>query len=104
MKNLSPYKITWVILTPIKGKATKKDLTAFFSAGVYTYCKRIDFNEVTAYFPTKEKALKTLKKVKNLSKNYEVILITDKQIGMVNWEESFKTVATKKQLQDRFFI
>ena len=104
MKNLNPYKITWAILTPIKGKIAKKDLTTFLKEGVYTCCKRLDFNEVTAYFSTKEKALKTLKKVKNLSKNYEVILITDKQFSMVNWKESVKTVATKKQLQDRFFI
>ena len=103
MKALNPYKITWAIITPIKGKATKKDLTAFFRAGV-SYCKRIDFNEFTAHFSTKEKALKTLKKVKNLSKNYEVIFITDKQFGLVNWRESLKTVATKKQLRDRFFI
>ena len=104
MRTLNPYKIHWVVLTPIKGRVTKKDLTTLFRAGVYTYCKRVDFNEVTAHFTTKEKALETLKKVKNLTKNYEVILITDKQIGMANWKESIKTVATKKQLQDRFFI
>ena len=104
MKALNPYEITWAIFTPIKGKVPKKDLTAFFSAGVYTSCKRIDFNEFTAYFSTKEKALETIKKIKNLSKKYEVVLITDKQFGMVNWKESVKTVATKKQLQDRFFI
>ena len=104
MKTLNPYKIHWVVLTPIKGRVTKKDLTTLFRAGVYTYCKRVDFNEVTAHFPTKEKALEKIKKVKNLTKNYEVILITDKQFGMANWKESVKTVATKKQLQDRFFI
>ena len=104
MKNLNPYKITWAIITPIKGKVAKKDLTTLVRAGVYTYCKRVGFNEETAHFPTKEKALETLKKVKNLTKNYEVILITDKQFGMANWKESIKTVATKKQLQDRFFI
>ena len=104
MKNLNPYKITWAILTPIKGRVTKKDLTALFRAGVYTYCKKADINEITAHFPTKGKALETLKKVKNLTKNYEVILITDKQFGMTNWKESIKTVATKKQFQDRFFI
>ena len=104
MKNLNPYKITWAILTPIKGKVTKKDLTTLFKAGVYTYCTKTDINEITAHFPTKGKALDALKKVKNLTKNYEVILITDKQFGMTNWKESVKTVATKKQLQDRFFI
>ena len=98
------FKITWAILTPIKGRVTKKDLTTLFRAGVYTYCKNSDIKEITAYFPTKEKAFDVLKKVKNLTKNYEVILITDKQFGMTNWKESVKTVATKKQLQDRFFI
>ena len=104
MKNLNPYEITWAILTPIKGKVTKKDLTTLFRAGVYTYCKKSDINEITAHFPTKGKALEALKKVKNLTKNYEIVLITDKQFSMTNWKESVKTVATKKQLQDRFFI
>ena len=104
MKILNPYKITWAIITPIKGKVTKKDLTTFIKSGVYIYCEKMDLNEVTAYFITKEKALKTLKKVKNLSKNYEVILITDKQFSLLNWNESVKTVATKKQFRDRFFI
>ena len=104
MKNLNPYEITWAILTPIKGKVTKKDLTTLFRAGVYTYCKRVGFNEVTAHFSTKQKAIETLKKVKNLTRNYEVVLITDKQFGMTNWKESVRIVATKKQLQDRFFI
>ena len=104
MKALNPYKIHWSILTPIKGKVTKKDLTTLFRAGIYTYCKKSEINEITAHFPTKVKALEALKKVKNLTKNYEVILITDKQFGMTNWNESLKTVATKKQLQDRFFI
>ena len=104
MKALNPYKITWAIFTPIKGRVTKKDLNTFFRQGIYSYCKNSDINEITAHFPTKEKAIETIKKVKNLSKNYEVILITDKQFGMVNWKESVKTVATKKQLQGRFFI
>ena len=77
---------------------------SFFRSGVYAYFKKKDINEITAHFATKRKAIENLKKVKNLTKNYEVVLITDKQFGMTNWEESVKTVATKKQLQDRFFI
>ena len=104
MKTVNPYAITWAILTPVKGKVTKKDLTALYRSGVYTYCKRIGFNEVTAHFPTKEQALKTIKSIKGLSRNYEVVLITDKQFGLHDFRENVINVATKKQLQDRFFI
>ena len=100
----NPYQITWAVLTPIKGKVTKKDLTTLYRAGVYTYCKRVGFNEVTAHFPTKERALQVLKGIKGLTRTYEVVLITDKQFGLTDWKESVKIVATKKQLQNRIFI
>lgn len=104
MTTINPYVITWAVLTPIKGKVTKKDLTTLYRNGVYTYCKRVGFNEVTAHFPTKEKAEKVLKSIKGLSKNYEVVFITDKQFGMSDWKQSIIELATKTQLKNRFYI
>lgn len=101
---LNSYTITWTILTPIKGKVTKKDLNKMYSCGIYTNNMDRENNQFYFHSPTKENANKKVKALKDLSKNYEVVHITDKQFGEIFWSASKLSNATKKQLQERFFI
>lgn len=104
MTTLNAYTISWAILTPVKGKITKKDLNILAKCGIWTLSSRKEFNQFFFHAKTKETAIQQLKKVKGLSRNYEVVIITDKQFGDSKWNESLLNVATKKQLQNRFFI
>lgn len=102
MTTLNPFVITWSILTPTKGKALKKDINAIWKSGIFecgTNGKEIYFHSAS-----KEKALEKIKKIKGLSKQYEIVFITDKQFGNAVVKDGFRVNATKKQLLDRFFI
>lgn len=102
MKILNPYVITWTILTPVKGKATKKDLNALWRSEIFTVSK--NDNEFFFHSSSKEAAISKVKKIKGLSRNYEVLFITDKQFGNSEFGEKLSLLATKKQLQERFYI
>lgn len=102
MENLNRYKITWAIFTPISGKFFKKNRNEIFKS-VHTISKRNEVNEAFAHFPSKERAMELISKVKT-SKKFKVTLITDKQFGMSNWNDSLLNFATKKQLENSFTI
>ena len=103
MTTLNPYQITWSILIPVSGKATKKDLSIIAKSGIYSISSNLN-NEFFFHSADKEKAIEKAKNIKGLSKKYEVVMITDKQFGNVDVFKSFRLSATKKQLQERFFI
>jgi thymidine kinase len=96
------FVITWVILTPIKGKFFRKNINEI-SKHIHSISKRIGVNEGSAHFPNKEKAIEQLNKLK-LSKDFEAVFITDFQFGKSKWNESLKNVATKKQLEEKIII
>lgn len=104
MKNLNAYEITWTVLTPVKGKVTKKDLNQMYRCGIYTNSMDRTHNQFFFHSATKENAQNKVKALKGLSKTYEVIHITDKQFGLLKWNESKLANATKKQLENRIFI
>jgi hypothetical protein len=101
MKTLNPYKITWLVLTPNAGKATKKDLKILNG-------KRFGFgisnNEIKDCFANKELALNFAQRIVGLTKHYKVTFITDKQFGLSKWDESLLNVATTKQKLESFNI
>lgn len=97
---LNPYLITWAILTPIKGKVTKKDLYQMNAVNIFSKVN----NEAIGHFSTPERAKSFINDIVSLSKSYEVVLITDKQFGLCNIKQPIRMSATKKQLQNRFFI
>jgi hypothetical protein len=98
MATLNPYKITWAVFIPSKGKTTKKDLNIIYRAGCPTAYGHKPLNEILAHFPSPAKAQVALKKITGLTKPYKVVFITDKQFGLAKWNESLLNVATKKQL------
>jgi len=104
MKNLqlNPYKITWAIITPIKGKFTQKDFS-LLKKTMPSLCGNDYLNERCAHFPTKERAIEVLAKSK-ASKEYKVVFITDKQFGMTNNSESLLKVATTLQINSQTTI
>jgi hypothetical protein len=102
MRTLNPYKITWLVLTPVKGIATKKD-HSIANKAFYGFMNRNNGQEIVRHFATKENALKALESLK-LSKEYKATFITDAQFGLSKWDESLLNVATKLQLQNQILI
>lgn len=98
----SAFVITWAIFTPVQGKFFKKNHNEIFKVAP-TVSKRIGVNEAFAYFANKEMAIEKVSKLK-ISKDFEVVFITDKQFGLSKWNESLKKVATKKQLEEKIII
>jgi len=99
MTTLNPYKITWAVITPVKGKITMKDLKAMKKSGLFHFFPSYKTkNESSLFFASKGIAIDMISKVAGLSKQYKVVYITDKQFGLANPNESLLTVATKKQL------
>lgn len=85
-KLLSKYKVSWLILLPIKGKSTKKDvqilnklnpLGGFGIIGVNSFM-------IGRFFPDKRSAEIQLKKIKGLTKGYRAYIITDAQFGSMS--------------------
>ncbi len=99
---LNPYTVTWAVITPTRGKFFKKNLNEI-SKTIFSIGKMVGQNEAIAHFPTRDRAIELLNKV-SASKQFKVVLITDKQFGQSNWKESKLNVATEKQLNDYFII
>ena len=107
MKNsttiINPYKFTWTFLIPKKGIARKSDASKNISRGMFkSYLYFYDLN--------KEAALERLKKIKGtLSKEYNVLLISDKQFGLIKTDfcrqvDNLMQVATTQQKNKMFTI
>lgn len=103
---MSSYQIHWVVLEPLKGKATKRDVKAFNSADNIDRFKIIfnNNNYVMAHASSKDEALLLISKIKGLAhKEYKATLITDKQFGMIKKNYSDNTISipfTQKQLEE----
>lgn len=95
MLQLTPYNTYWYILTPIKGKPTKKDLTLLKK--MHTIATIVK-SEIIFYKPYKDLTIKPL------SKLYELVIITDKQFSLFEHGKTFRSLATKKQLFNRKFV
>ena len=102
---LNAYTITWAILTPINGKKiTKKDCSVIYKSGIYSVGASKKENEIIAHFSSKENAIKAIKKVNGLTKQYRAVFITDKQFGLAKWNQPKIEVATKLQLINEIII
>lgn len=100
---MNALTITWAIITPTKGIATKKDIRIIKKAALSAGSMGYPANQITAHFSNKEKAESVIKGITGLTKAYKVVLITDKQFGMtVNCD--FGKVATTLQKQRVFEI
>ena len=103
MKPLNAYKITWAFLIPTSGIATKKDSNSTFQRGMFK-------SYLAAFSGNKDAAIKKVKELKGtLSKEYNVLFITDKQFGMIqqdfkNQSHNLMDVATTKQKSEMFII
>lgn len=103
MRNLNPYKITWAFLIPTSGIATQKDSNSSFQRGAFK-------SYLAGFSNNKESALKKVKDLKGgLSKEYQVLCITDKQFAMLqfnykNNSHNLMDIATTKQKLEMFAI
>lgn len=75
-----------------------------YACGIYTNNMDRDNNQFYFHSTDLESANKKVKALKGLSKIYEVVSITDKQFGLLGWREGKLSNATKKQLENRFYI
>lgn len=85
-KVLSKYKISWLMLLPVKGKATKRDvalLNKMSKLHPHTGYGTIGTGNaiIGKWFANKNEAISALKKIKGLGKAYRGYIITDKQFG-----------------------
>ena len=110
IRELSPYVISWAILEPTDGIATKHDENILHRYGFSRLVNKIAFG---AHFPNKAKAEKIIKDVimdgdngirPRLDKSYNIYVITDKQFGMIQYPYNRKanfndiySVMTSKQ-------
>ena len=100
---LNAYRITWAILTPAKGRPTKKDLSVINKIDpVKGYT--LNGTEIIRHFKTREVAIESVKRITGLSKPYKVVFITDKQFGTGKYWEPQMNVATKRQLIESLII
>ena len=105
MKTISGYTITWAIITACKGKNTKRDLNKMYKSGLTSISgSHFMGKPFLCHFPSKEIAVERLSKVSGLFKEYNVILITDKQYGLSSYNSDILDVATKKQKSETFKI
>ncbi len=91
---LNPFVITWAILTPIKGKPTKRDAQNGFGR-----CGNVLARHAANIDNAKE-SVKSLK----LNKKYTLTFITDKQFGLVGKDLDFSKVFTAKQISEQTII
>jgi hypothetical protein len=90
MTTLSAYTIYWIILTPKIGKSTKRDQKIFNSQLTRSSFSIGAFNQnLFAHFASLEVAESQLALLKKANKDYEAVIITDKQFGMI--EIDYKT-------------
>jgi len=101
--NLSPYKIFWATLEPVKGIVTKHDAIIINTLAKFHRAQK-DKN-ISIYAPTKKDILKKINDFKlKLGKKYKVYIYTDKQFSMRNYQNDFKDILTLKQKQNVFII
>ena len=81
LPKLSPYRIWWVIITPISGCVRKADIKRL--GGDIRVRPPFHEDRFCVFFPSKEKALAFVTAHYNLSKPYEARLLTDRQFGNV---------------------
>lgn len=102
MTTLNSLTISWAFLTPSKGKCLKKDADCA-SFPIYRYSS----NETMAFHAnSKETLLERVNELRGrLGKEYSVLVITDKQFGLLSWENmNAMSVATTKQKKQVFNI
>jgi hypothetical protein len=83
MAEISKYKVSWLVLVPTKGAATKKDqeLASKAVSSSKFYFTRSKYS-IIAHQPSKEHAKDKISKLKGkLSKPYIAYIITDAQFG-----------------------
>jgi len=79
----SKYFISWIVLLPTKGKSTKRDVDLLNKQnplGGYGIVGA-DKYMIARHFPSKQKAISELKRLKGLGKPYKGYVITDAQFG-----------------------
>lgn len=101
--SLNPYKITWITFRPLNGVITKRDQVKLGRNLRYGDA-RTGTKELNVHFPSEEKAFEHLSKFRELSKEYEFFIYTDKQFGMRKFGEPLEKVLTTKQLSERGVI
>ena len=104
MATLNKYQISWIVLTPKTGKATKRDQKIFNSSDSSAYFSIGTFNQnLWSHFSSKEKAQEVVSKLRKANKNYTATIITDAQFGNIKIDYNTKSVKidfTEKQLSD----
>jgi hypothetical protein len=100
---MSKYQIVWATFRPVKGKFFKKNYNKIYNSGVYTIGKRALCNEANAHFNSKEKALQAISNVK-VSKDFEVVLITDAQFRKASYDATYWELATDAQKRNKIII
>ncbi|MDA3911444.1 MAG: hypothetical protein PF448_08820 [Bacteroidales bacterium] len=80
---MSKYKVSWLILLPEKGKATKREVSIINKKCPYHGFGIIGLDKymIGGHFPSKKEAEKCLPKIKGLGKPYRAYIITDAQFG-----------------------
>lgn len=81
LPKLSPYRIWWVIISPISGCVRKSDIVRMGRASSNPFA--IHLKRFCVPFPSREKALAFVTAGHNLSKPYEARLLSDKQFGSI---------------------
>lgn len=94
--NISPYRISWITMLPLKGIVTIKDQIKIDSLNKWYYRKGA--KEVSVCAGNKDKALAKIEKLKGtLTKSYAAYIYTDKQFGMRNVKNPLVSILTTKQ-------
>lgn len=99
-REFNPYQIVWAILTPKKGVARKEDRKT--SGEILLLGSHHKFIPIHA--PNIDRLNAKLESlIGKLVKEYEVLIITDKQFGLAE-KCDFYSVATTKQLSKTYTI
>jgi hypothetical protein len=100
---MSKYQIVLAIFRPVKGKFFKKNYNEIHNSGVYTVGKRALCNEAIAHFNSKQKAIEAISNVQ-VSKDFEVVLITDAQFGKASYDATYWELAKDAQKRNKIII
>lgn len=95
---LSPYQVSWLILTPVEGKFLKSDLKRLNYRYVWHHFTRLNDYDVGIHFNSREAAELFQSKlfIFGLKKVLTSVIITDKQFGFCLGR--FTAAATSHQL------
>ncbi len=101
---LNPYQITWITFRPIGGQpiVTQHDQALLRKEPRSMISNRV--KDLSIHFPTEELAFQRLGEVRDLDKEYEFFIYTDKQFGMWRFGEPVESILTAKQIADRGVI